>query len=67
MFTCRREEGYQYLQVELVKLNLLLTASLEVNELGHWNYWWVGGGRKHVEREGKDKWPVLEDSLWQVW
>lgn len=64
MFTCRREEEYQDLQVELVKLNLLPTASLGVNEVGYWKYWWAGGGRKNVEREGKDKWPVLEDSLW---
>lgn len=61
MFTCRREE---YLKVELVKLELLLTASLEVSEVGRWNYWWAGGGGKNVEGEGKDEWTVLEDSLW---
>lgn len=57
----------RYLKVELVRLELVLTASLEVSEVGYWNHWWAGGGRKNVEGEGKGNWTVLEDSLWQVW
>lgn len=58
------KKNIRYLKVELVKLELVLTASLEVCEVGYWNYWWASGGRKNVEGEGKDKWTVLEYSLW---
>lgn len=37
-----------------------MPLSLELSEVGPWNYWWGGRGGKSVEGEGKDEWEVLE-------
>lgn len=49
-----QKRNIRYLQVELVKLKLLQTVSLEVSEVEHWNYWWADGGDENVEGEGKE-------------
>lgn len=47
-----KKEIPDYLQIELVKW--LQTASSEVSEVEHCNYWWEGGGRENVEGKGKE-------------